>query len=52
MISTPSYPASRAREAQFTKALIWRSMPRSLRARGGNGVIGLLIRDGATTSGW
>ena len=34
MISTPSYPASRASDAQRTKARIWRSIPRSLSARG------------------
>ena len=51
MISTPSYPASRASDAQRTKARICRSIPRSLNARGVNGEIGDFKREGATASG-
>ncbi len=52
MISTPSYPASRASCAQRTKAAICRSMPRALSSRGANGEIGDWMREGATHKGW
>jgi hypothetical protein len=49
--STPSYPASRARTPHLTNARICRSTPRAESARGVNGEIGDLTRDGATASG-
>jgi hypothetical protein len=51
MISTPSYPASRALTAQRTKARIWRSTPRADKAQGVNGEMGDFKREGATAKG-
>ena len=52
IISTPSYPPSRASAAHSTYASIWRRTPRSDSARGLNGLIGAFSADAETLNGW
>ncbi len=52
MISTPSYPPSRASAAQSTYASICSRTPRSDRARGLNGLIGAFRAEAETLNGW
>src|ERR1700684_1811626 len=52
MISTPSYPASRASCAQRAKSSIVLCTPLDESRRGRNGLIGALIDDALTESGW
>ena len=52
MISTPSYPASRASTAQRTNPSISRATPRADSALGRNGVIGDFTADADTENGW
>ncbi|MGY4649196.1 hypothetical protein ACVWWN_002992 [Mycobacterium sp. URHB0021] len=52
MISTPSYPASRASAAQRAKSSTVRFTPCDDSLRGRNGLIGALMADALTENGW